>query len=112
MQSLFGALLTVGYVGAFTKQIAASPESSQINDQVSAALTKSYSSAEAVASRYPQYANEIVEAARQSFVHGQRWAFTAGLVGMALGTVLVWFAFPDKEREIEMIAAYEAADAN
>ncbi len=112
MQSIFGALLTAGYVGAFTEQIAASPQSSQVTDQVSAALTKSYSSAEAVASRYPEYANQIVGAARESFVSGQRWAFTAGLVGMALGTALVWFTFPDKEREIEMIAAFEAADAN
>lgn len=112
MQSIFGALLTAGYVSAFDKQIAASPQASQVTDEVTAALTKSFSSAEAVATRYPEYANQIVTAARDSFVSGQRLAFISGLVAMAAGVVLVWRMFPDKQREIDLISEYQSEDAS
>ena len=112
MQSIFGALLTAGYVGAFDEQIAANPQASSVSDQVVGQLTKSFSSAEAVASRYPQYADQIVAAARDSFVSGQKWAFLSGLLAMGLGTALVWFGFPDRARESELIASYHAADGD
>ena len=113
MQSIFGALLTAGYVSAFDSKISSAEAAStqQVSQQVSGALTKSFASAEATASRFPQYASQITEAARESFVSGQKWAFLSGMVAMALGALLVWFGFPRGERETEMIAGYQREDA-
>jgi len=110
MQSIFGALLTAGYVKAFTAQVDSTPGSSSISDQVVSQLTRSFSSAENLASSYPQYTNQITTAARNSFIDGQHWAFAAGLVAMALGMVLVRVAFPDKETESALIDSYLAEE--
>ncbi|QNG21162.1 MFS transporter [Rhodococcus triatomae] len=110
MQSLFGALLTAGYTTSLTTAIAASPAAGQIDSEVQAALVKSYSGAETVASRYPQYADQIVDAARTAFLDGDTLAYAVALVVVALGTLLVFFAFPDRDRERELLARYEAID--
>jgi len=111
MQSVFGALLTAGYAAAATAAIAAAPNSAQISDSVENQLTKSFAGAEAVAQQYPQYASQITAAAKQSFLDGDQWAYTAGLVAVALGAVLVFFMFPRKEAEQAALAAYQAEDA-
>ena len=111
MQSILGALLTAGYAGAFTKAVAASPEATQITDQVVGQLTKSYAGAAGVAERYPQYASEIIRAADSSFVTGQRWAFAAGLVCMVCGMALVATCFPRRDRERAMVAEFARLDA-
>ena len=43
-------------------------------------LLRSYSSAEATAAQYPQYADQITTAAREAFTQGQNWAYLAGAV--------------------------------
>ena len=111
MQSILGALLTAGYATRFAKQISASPQSAQISDQVESQLQKSFTSAEQVASRYPQYADQITAAARESFVAGQRWALSVGLVAMLGGVALVWFMFPRHDDEIAMLKGFAAEDA-
>ena len=73
-------------------------------------LTKSYSSAVNVAQQYPQYSQQIVDAARQSFVDGQQAAFAVGIVAMLIGLAVVWFGFPSKDREAELVSGYEASD--
>jgi hypothetical protein len=73
-------------------------------------LTRSYNTAENVASNYPQYASQITNAARDSFLDGQQWAFAAGAFAMALGMALVWFAYPKKEEEVSLFAEYQSAD--
>jgi len=108
MQSIFGALLTAGYASAVSSQIAASDES--ITDSTQAALTKSFASAEAVAAQHPQYADAIVACARQAFLDGDDWAYAAGVVSVLLGAALVFFLFPRKEAEEELLAAYHAED--
>ncbi len=110
MQSVLGALLTAGYAASFRRAISGSPEGASVSDQVVTALTKSYAGAEAVASRFPQYATEITTAARSSFVDGQHSAFIAGFIGMLLGTVLVFVGFPDHRSEKEMLAQYATDD--
>jgi len=77
---------------------------------VQAQLTKSFAGAESVAERYPQYASQITAAAKQSFLDGDQWAYTAGLVAVLLGAVLVFFCFPKKEQEEELLARYHAED--
>jgi MFS transporter, DHA2 family, multidrug resistance protein len=111
MQSVFGALLTAGYAAAAAAAIAAAPNSAQINDDVANQLTKSFAGAEAVAQQYPQYASQITAAAQQAFLDGDQWAYTAGIVAVALGAVLVFFAFPRKDEEQRALAAYQAEDS-
>ena len=110
MQSVFGALLTAGYAAAATAAIATAPNSAQINTDVESQLTKSFAGAEAVAQQYPQYATQISAAAKQSFLDGDQWAYTAGLVAVLAGAVLVWFMFPKRDEEQRDLARYQAED--
>jgi DHA2 family multidrug resistance protein-like MFS transporter len=109
MQSIFGALLTAGYAAAASAALASA--GNQQLDAVQNQLTKSYAGAEAVAQQYPQYASGITAAAKQSFLDGDQWAYTAGLVAVMVGAVLVFFAFPRKDDEQRQLAQYQAEDA-
>ena len=62
-------------------------------------LTSSFSSAADTAKQYPDHADQIIAAAKTSFLQGDEWAYIAGMIAIALGAVLVWFAFPGKEDE-------------
>ena len=110
LQAILGAMLTAGYAKAFARQIANAP--STVSDTVTAQLTKSFASAETIAAQYPEYSDAIATAAKQSFIDGQRWAFGVGIASMAIGLVVVWFGFPAKARESEMVAGYATADAD
>lgn len=110
MQSILGALLTAGYSSAFAKLIAGNPQASQVSDDVQAQLTKSFSSAANTAEQYPQYSEQIISAARQSFIDGADWAYVAGIVAILLGAVLVFFLFPRRGREQELLAEYHDID--
>ncbi len=112
MQSILGALLTAGYASAFNKLIAGSPEAASVSTQVEGVLTKSFASAETVAGQYPQYSEQIIQAAKQSFVDGQDWAYVAGIVAVLLGGALVFFLFPTRDDEQRMLAAYAAEDGS
>jgi EmrB/QacA subfamily drug resistance transporter len=112
MQSIFGALLTAGYATAFAKAIAAAPHGSDVSASVQSQLTKSFAGAQAVAQRYPQYASAITSAARSSFLSGDKWAYTAGIIAVLLGSVLVFVKFPAKDQEEQQLARYHAADAD
>ena len=108
MQSILGAVLTAGYAKAFTASIASAP--STISDSVVTQLTRSFSSAENVATQYPQYADQIIAAARQSFVDGQTVAFAVGIVAMLVGLTVVWFGFPTKKAETDLVESYQLID--
>src|SRR5262249_16202823 len=112
MQSILGALLTAGYASAVNQQIAQAPASvqSQISSGIQGELTKSFSSASAVAEQYPQYTTQIINAAKDSFTSGQDWAYFAGIVAVVLGGVLVFFFFPKKDDEARLLEAYLAED--
>ena len=110
MQSIFGALLTAGYAAAAAAAIAAAPSTQAITDSENQ-LTKSFAGAEAVAQQYPQYATQITAAAKQAFLDGDQWAYTAGLVAVLLGAVLVFFVFPEaRSASKQLLAAYQAED--
>jgi MFS transporter, DHA2 family, multidrug resistance protein len=110
MQSIFGALLTAGYAAAVGTAIAASPDKQQISTSVQSQLTKSFASATQTAQQYPQYASQITAAAKASFLQGDQWAYTAGIVAILLGAALVWFLFPSKQQEERLLAQYHAQD--
>jgi MFS transporter, DHA2 family, multidrug resistance protein len=110
MQSIFGALLTAGYATAYAAAIAASPDQAQITDSVQNELTKSFASAADTAQQYPQYSSQILSAAKSSFLDGADWAYAAGIIAVLMGAALVFFAFPRKEREQELLAGYASED--
>jgi EmrB/QacA subfamily drug resistance transporter len=109
MQSIFGALLTAGYASAASSLVAQSGK--HVSDSVENQLTKSFDGAQAVAQRYPQYATQITAAAKQSFLHGDQWAYTAGIVAVLLGAAIVFMFFPKHEREVALLTRYHAEDA-
>ena len=108
MQSILGALLTAGYAASFSQLIASSPDADQISTSVQSELTKSFSSAANTAESYPQYSTQIIQAARDSFVQGQDWAYAAGIIAVAVGAVLVFVFFPRHDREQRLLAEYAA----
>jgi MFS transporter, DHA2 family, multidrug resistance protein len=111
MQSIFGALLTAGYAAAAGTLIASSGK--DVSGSTEAELTKSFSSAVNTASRYPSSIQDnIVAGAKTSFLQGDQWAYTAGIVAVLLGAVLVFFCFPKAEREKELLARYHAEDVD
>jgi DHA2 family multidrug resistance protein-like MFS transporter len=110
MQSIFGALLTAGYAAAVASAVATAPNKQQITSGVENQLTKSFAGAVDTAKEYPRYASQITAAAKTSFLQGDQWAYTAGIVAIALGALLVFLRFPDKRREDELLARYRAQD--
>ena len=110
MQSIFGALLTAGYAAAAATAIAGAPNNAQVNESVQNQLTKSFAGAEAVGQQFPQYASQITAAAKQSFLDGADWAYTAGIAAVLLGAVLVFFLFPGKDAEERLLEGYAAED--
>jgi DHA2 family multidrug resistance protein-like MFS transporter len=111
MQSILGALLTAGYASAFNAKISGSPNADQVSDSVQSELTKSFAAAEATAEQYPQYSEQIVSAARESFQEGDRWAYLAGLIAIVVGAVIVAIFFPKREKEQRLLAEYAREDA-
>src|SRR4029077_12194641 len=73
-------------------------------------LTKSFSSAEEVATQYPQYATAITAGAKASFLDGADWAYTAGIVAVLIGATIVFVFFPRKTDEERLLAEYHAQD--
>jgi MFS transporter, DHA2 family, multidrug resistance protein len=110
MQSVFGALLTAGYATAAAAAIAGSPNNPQVNESVQNQLTKSFAGAESVAQQFPQYTSQITAAAKQSFLDGADWAYTAGIIAVLLGAALVFFVFPKREGEERLLEQYHAED--
>ena len=111
MQSIMGALLTAGYAAAFAKTISSSSKSSEVSQSVQSELTKSFDGAEAVAKQYPQYATQITAAAKESFIHGQHWAYGSGIIAVVAGAIVVGVFFPDLKGEKELLASYRRADS-
>ena len=112
MQSILGALLTAGYAAAVATAIAAAPDKDKITDNVESQLTKSFTSAEEIAEQYPQYATQITAGAKESFLDGADWAYTAGIVAILVGAALVFFLFPKHDEEERLLAAYHAEDTS
>ena len=110
MQSIFGALLTAGYAASFANQIASSPQAAKVSQSVQNELTKSFSSAANTAESYPKYASQITAAAKTSFLKGDQWAYTAGIVAVLLGAALVYFMFPKRVDEQAMLERFHTED--
>ena len=110
MQSILGALLTAGYAAAVATSIGNSPNAQLVNSDVENALEKSFSSAANVAQQHPQYADAIISGAKSAFLQGQQWAYLVGILAVLAGAALVYFMFPKKDREEQLLAEYHEQD--
>jgi hypothetical protein len=54
--------------------------------------------------------DNVIAGAKTAFLHGDQWAYTAGVVAILVGAVLVFFCFPKKQEEERLLAAYHAED--
>jgi MFS family permease len=109
MQSVFGALLTAGYVAAAGAELTAS--GAAVASSVQNELTKSFASAADTAQQYPAQADQIVAAARTAFLQGDQWAYLAGILAVLLGAALVFLWFPRRDEERTLLAGYHADDS-
>ncbi len=110
LTSVFGALLAAGYASAMGAAIAASPEGQSVTESTQSQLQLSYASAADLAQQNPKYSSQILAAAKSSFLEGDDWAYTAGIVAILLGAVLVFLKFPRKDDEERLLAEYHATD--
>src|SRR3954453_2434136 len=110
LQSIMGAFLTAGYAAAASAAISSSGKN--VSDNVQSELTKSFSSASDAAKQYsPSIQDDIAAAAKASFLHGDQWAYIAGIVAVVLGAAVVFFLFPKNQEEQKLLAEFEAEDA-
>lgn len=112
MQSIMGALLTAGYAAAASKAFTSAPNSSQVSANVESELTKSFDGAADIAKQYPQYSTQIISSAKESFIHGQHWAYSAGAIAVVAGMVIVHVFFPGASGERELLASYLKEDTS
>jgi hypothetical protein len=110
MTSILGAVLTAGYASAMAASIAGAPQQDQITSATQAQLQMSFAGAADVAKQYPQYASQITAAAKSAFLSGDQWAYLAGIVAIAAGAALVFFMFPRKREEEDLLARFHAED--
>ena len=77
---------------------------------ISVEAAADFASAADLAQAYPQYAPQIISAARSSFVDGQDWAYLAGAIAVVLGAALVFFLFPKRDQERAMLQGFHEQD--
>lgn len=111
MQSLLGVLLAAGYTKSMTAAIATAPDSARSVDATTQQqLEKSFAGAAQMAEHYPQYASQVTAAAKTAFLAGSDAAYIAGIAAIIGGALLVYFAYPTKDREGELLAEYHKVD--
>jgi len=99
MQALLGAVLGAGFARSVSAQIAASGQADSVSTEIADALESSYASASNVAAQYPDYAEQIMQAAKLSLEQGALQAYLIGAALIAAGLIVVWFGVPGRERE-------------
>jgi MFS family permease len=108
MTSIFGALLVAGYAAAMGTAVASSGADVTANTQ--SQLQLSYASAADLAAQNPAYSDQIISAARSSFLAGDQTAYLAGLAAVLLGGAVTYLEFPKRDDESRMRADFQAAD--
>ncbi|MCS5497482.1 MFS transporter [Cnuibacter physcomitrellae] len=108
MQSVLGSILTAGYASAIAKSVASAPADvqSEVTSGIQAQLQKSFDGAISIAKQYPQYQDQIVQAARESFLSGADWAYATGIIAMMIGALVVVLFYPRKDEEHRLLREY------
>jgi DHA2 family multidrug resistance protein-like MFS transporter len=81
-----------------------------ITEATQSQLQLSFASAENLAAKHPQHADQITAAAQSSFLDGDRWAYAAAMLAVLIGMALVFRFFPRMDEEHELRAVYLAED--
>ena len=110
MQSIFGALLTAGYASAAAPRSRRRRSRTRSRTASQNELTRSFASAADTAEQYPQYADGIIAGAKQAFLDGDQWAYTAGTIAVLVGAALVFFMFPHRDEEQALLERFAAED--
>ncbi|WP_241386210.1 MFS transporter [Rhodococcus sp. CH91] len=110
VQSILGALLTAGYSASLATTIAANPQASSADEQTRTALEKSFAGAVAVGEQFPQYAPQILAAARAAFLSGDTRAYAAAIVIVVVGAAVIAVGFPSRDAETALLARYAQED--
>jgi MFS transporter, DHA2 family, multidrug resistance protein len=108
MTSIFGVFLTAGYASAMGTAV--SETGQDVTSTTQSMLQLSYASAADMAAQYPQYSNEILTAAKSSFLAGDDLTYIAGFVAVLIGLSVTFLLFPRKDREAQLHAHYHAED--
>lgn len=112
MQAIMGTALIIGYASSLSAAIGASAQTTEITNETQSALLQSFTSATQVAERYPEYKQQIVDAAAKSFLDGSNWAFAAAVIAVGIGGLLVIMRFPRHADELALAAGYRNVDAS
>jgi hypothetical protein len=110
-QAVMGTLLAVRYTSYFTRAFAhETPQhAQQLSKQAANTVSESFTGAEQVAKQFPQaQSSQLVEAAKEAFVHGKTAALTFATLAAAIGFVLVVTLFPRQDEELEIYAEVAA----
>ena len=111
MQSILGALLTAGYASAVGSAIASAPHAGQDHRQRLGAAAEVVRWRDRGRAAVPEARRRDHRRRKSSFLHGDRWAYTAGIVAVAMGAIVILFMFPEKDAEVAMLARYATEDA-
>lgn len=106
LQSLLGAVLAAGFSGYIEKLIRGSSVADYITSDIDRALRSSFTSAQSIADRYPQYHDAIFQAARESMVAGSLWAYLVGGIAVVAGILIAWFGIPSRKQEQVLLDGY------
>ena len=50
-------------------------------------------------------------AAKSSFLAGDQWAYIAGVIAILIGAAIVFYKFPKKVQEEQLLAEYQKTDS-
>ena len=101
MQSILGALLTAGYASRGGQADRRCPrlDQAKITDSVQTSAREVVLQRRGHRAAVPAVRRPDHRRGPESFVAGQRWAYTAGIVAILLGGALVFFIFPKRDDE-------------
>jgi hypothetical protein len=110
LQAAMGGLLAAAYAARMRADLAALPpdQAQQVSTSVAHQLTGSFEGSASVAASFPDYAQQILNAASTAFTDGKNAAIIVALAMSVIGFVLVVTVFPGKRKEDAHYAQVQA----
>jgi DNA-directed RNA polymerase subunit F len=110
-QAILGTLLTIAYVGYFTRAFAKLPaeQAQKLGQSAAAEISSSFAGARHVAETLPGAdADQLVAAARDAFTQGKTLAISCALAAALIGVALVLWKYPRHQAEQDELSAMAA----